>query len=186
MRYSRRGVLKGIAALAGAGAVAACTSVTKNGVTTISLNVAEIDNYAQAGLSAEQMIMSIAPIAALIPAPIATAITTDTKILVGALDSFKAATKGLLTVDYDNTDWNTRVNSVLSSIQTVESDLVAALKSVDGKVSVAFTIDANTALSALSTLIAFFKAEIGYLGAEKDAKMSKDQAFKILGIKAPL
>lgn len=183
---SRRGVLKGMGALVGVGALAACSVSTKNGVTTISLNVAEIDRYAQAALNGEKMIMSVAPISGFITPALGNVITDDVTALTGVIHDFDVATNGLLTIDYDNSNWKTRVDSVLNAMSKLDSDLTAVLKSVDGKISTAFTTDANVVLEALNTAIAFFKTELGYLGAVKDVKMSKEQAFKILGVKTSL
>lgn len=183
---SRRSFLVGVAALGGAGALAACKSTTVNGVTTVELNVGKIDAYGQAGINAVKTIMSFAPVAAAVPASVASAVGIAEGILSSALSSFDAASKGMLVVSYNNANWKSRVDSILADLQTVSDDLRSVATSVNGKVSASVLSDVATALNALDTVISFFEAMIGYLGdAKRVPVMTEEQALKILHVPYP-
>lgn len=145
------------AAIAAAAALPACT-VTKNGeVTTLTLNVAAIKDYGQAGLNAVSTILSIAALASAIGAPTVAIINAGDTALGAALNAFSSAAGSTLTITYDDTNWKSRVDSVLSALGTVESDLSAAITGVETKIASTDLSNANTALSALGTIVSAFK-----------------------------
>lgn len=155
---TRRAFLRGSSALVVGAALTACT-VTKNGeVTTLTLNVAAIKDYGQAGLNAVSTILSIAALASAIGAPTVAIITAGDTALGAALNAFSSAAGSTLTITYDDTDWKSRVDSVLSALGTVESDLSAAITGVETKVASTDLGNANTALNALATIVSAFKA----------------------------
>lgn len=183
---SRRGLMKATGAIAAAGLLAACSVTKENGVTTITIDVNKIKNYGQGGLNAVAMIMAIQPISAAIPPAIRTAISVSDKALSAALKAFSDAAGGKLQIVYNDANWKTRVDSVLSSLEQVDSDLKAAVAAIEGQVSIAFVSDANVTLSAIDAVISFFKAITGSLSAtpaNTAPHMTEDQALSILGVK---
>ncbi|MBB3884968.1 hypothetical protein, partial [Acetobacter oeni] len=162
--FSRRNFLRNATALAGIAGLAACTATTTNGVTTITLNVTKVKDYGQAGLNAAA---TVAGFLAAYPAlaPYMTAITAAEVALSGALSAFSDAAGTTLTISYDDATWKTRVDSILSDLNTVDTAIAAGISGGGSKLSSAVQTDAQTALSALKTIISVFEGLIGVSGA---------------------
>ncbi|MBV1823390.1 hypothetical protein [Komagataeibacter oboediens] len=146
------------ASIAAAATLSACTVSKSGNVTTITINVAEIRDYGQAGLNATSTVLSIAAIASAIGAPTVSIIGLADMALSTALTNFSTAAGSTLTITYDDTNWKSRVDSVLSALTKVESDLSAAITGVSTKVPSTDLSNANTALNALNTIVSAFKA----------------------------
>ncbi|MBV0889988.1 twin-arginine translocation signal domain-containing protein [Komagataeibacter oboediens] len=131
---TRRAFLRGSSALVAAAALTACKSTTTGNVTTITINVAEIKDYGQAGLNAATTVLSIAAVASAIGTPAVGIIGLADTALSTALTDFSTAAGSTLTITYDDTNWKTRVDSILSALTKVESDLSAAITGVSTKV----------------------------------------------------
>lgn len=191
----------GIGLLSAAGIAAAATlpacTVTKSGnVTTITINVAEIKDYGQAGLNAVSTILSIAAVASAIGTPAVGIIGLADTALSTALNSFSMAAGSTLTISYDDTNWKSRVDSVLSALTKVESDLSAAITGVSTKVSNTDLSDASTALNALGTIVSAFKALLDSVAVRRNvgarlsastpapSRVQVQQALKVLGVTA--
>ena len=180
---TRRGFLGALAAGSALGVLGACT-VTKNGkVTTITLNVAKVKAYGQAGLNAVDTILSIAAVATAIGAPAVAVINVADGALSAALTAFTSAAGSSITVSYDNANMKTRINSVLSALQVVATDLQAGLTGASAKVSSSILSDAMTALSALKTLVSVFEGLLGVVSLAEPA-MTEAQALRVLGVMA--
>ena len=181
---SRRSLLRGLAAGSALAGLAAC-SVSKNGgVTTITLNVTDIKNYGQAGLNAVATVLSVAAIASAIGTPAVTAIEAGSAALSAALSAFSSAAGSTLTITYDNTNWKTRVDSILSDLETVAKDLAAGITGASTKITSAVLSNANTILSALNTVVSAFQAPLGSVAARslEEQPMTTAQALNILGV----
>ncbi|QHC35334.1 hypothetical protein [Komagataeibacter xylinus] len=184
------------AAIAAATALPACT-VTKNGnVTTLTLNVAAIKDYGQAGLNAVSTILSIAALASAIGAPTVAIINAGDTALGAALNAFSSAAGSTLTITYDDTNWKSRVDSVLSALGTVESDLSAAITGVETRIASTDLSNANTALSALGTIVSAFKGLLDSVAVRRPvgaamasatpapSQAQVQQALRVLGVTA--
>ena len=97
MDLSRR-ALGGIstAAILTAAGLAACTTTTTNGVTTVTINTKTVDSYAQVGISAVATMLSIAAVASVIGAPAIVIINAASTALAGTLKALDTATSGSL------------------------------------------------------------------------------------------
>lgn len=180
---TRRGFLGALAAGSALGVLGACT-VTKNGsVTTITVDVAKVKAYGQAGLNAVSTILSIAAVASAIGAPAVSVINIASAALDASLTAFASAAGSSVTVSYDNATMKTRINSVLADLQTVASDLEAGLTGASSKVSSSVLSDATTALSALKTLVSVFEGVLGIVSLA-DPAMTEAQALRVLGVTA--
>ncbi|GAB3588401.1 hypothetical protein [Acetobacter peroxydans] len=156
---SRRSFLRS-AALVGATALTACTVTTTNGVTTITLDVTKVKNYGQAGLNAAATVTSfLSSFPAL--APYALAITAAETALSGALSAFSSAAGSTLTISYNDATWKTRVDSILSDLDTLAAAIESALSGSGAALSSSVLSNARTAYNALATLISVFKALLG-------------------------
>ncbi|MEZ7137247.1 twin-arginine translocation signal domain-containing protein [Komagataeibacter sp. SM21] len=193
---SRRAFLRNSSALVAAAALAACSTSKSGNVTTITINVAEIKDYGQAGLNAVTTVLSIAAVASAIGTPAVGIIGLADTALSTALTDFSTAAGSTLTITYDNTNWKTRVDSILSALTKVESDLSAAITSVSTKVPSTDLANANTALNALATIVSAFKALLDSVAARRNvgARLSGSavapsqaqvqQALQVLGVTA--
>lgn len=157
---SRRNFLRS-SALVGATALTACTVVTNGKTTTVTLNTAKVKAYGQAGINAIATVMSIAAVASAMGAPAVALIETAGAALSASLASFSTATSGTLTVSYDDTNWKTRVDTILVDLNGVatalRSGLSAAQKTVTNPVI-------NTAITAFNALLTVLDAFMGVLG----------------------
>jgi hypothetical protein len=161
---SRRSFLRS-SVLVGATALTACTVTTTNGVTTITLDVTKVKNYGQAGLNAAATVTSfLSTIPAL--ASYALAITAAETALSGALSAFSSAAGSTLTISYNDASWKTRVDSILSDLDTLAAAIESALAGSGSALSSSVLSNAKTAYSALATLISVFKALLGVADAK--------------------
>ncbi|RFD18575.1 hypothetical protein DY926_15905 [Komagataeibacter melaceti] len=173
-----------------------CKSTTTGNVTTITINVAEIKDYGQAGLNAVSTVLSIGAVASGIGASTVGIITLADTALSTALNSFSTAAGSTLTISYDDTNWKSRVDSVLSALTKVESDLSAAITGVSTKVPSTDLTNANTALNALGTIVSAFKALLDSVAVRRNvgarlsgstpapSRAQVQQALKVLGVTA--
>lgn len=197
---SRRSFLRW-SALIGATALTACTVTTTNGVTTLTLDVARVKNYGQAGLNAAATVTGfLSTFPAL--APYALAITAAETALSGALSAFSTAAGSTLTISYNDATWKTRVDSILTDLDTLAGAIESAIAGSGSALSATVLTNAKTADSALATLISVFKALLGVadakapvgnrmhmtrdrvlVGAPVPATgMTEAQALKVLGV----
>ncbi|GBQ84014.1 hypothetical protein AA13595_1301 [Gluconacetobacter johannae DSM 13595] len=182
-RPSRRALLCGASALLAGSALAACTVSTNGNVTTITLNVAKIVAYGQAGLNAAATVTSYL---SAFPAvsPYAAAITAAETALSGALQALSSTAGSTLTIDYNDATWRTRVDSVLNALAQVGAAISTAISGAGSALSSTVKADATTALSALHTIISLFDALVGVSAARAVAApaMSEAQALRVLGV----
>ncbi|GCE79163.1 twin-arginine translocation signal domain-containing protein [Komagataeibacter oboediens] len=193
---TRRAFLRGSSVLVAAAALTACESTTAGNVTTITINVAEIKDYGQAGLNAITTVLSIAVVASAIGTPAVGIIGLADTALSTALTDFSTAAGSTLTITYDDTNWKTRVDSILSALTKVESDLSAAITGVSTKVPRTDLSDANTALNAPSTIVSGFKALLDSVATRRNvgtrlsgsavapSQAQVQQALQVLGVTA--
>ncbi|MFT9440830.1 MAG: hypothetical protein ABF593_03600 [Acetobacter papayae] len=165
----RRRFLGRMAMSAGALALVAvtegCTVTTTNGVTTITLDVTKVKNYGQAGLNAAATITSFLSSFPTM-APYALAITAAETALSGALSAFSAAAGSTLTINYNDASWETRVNSILTDMDTLAAAIESAIAGSGSTLSASVIADAKTAYNALNTVISVFKALLGVSDAK--------------------
>lgn len=182
-RQTRRGFLGTILAGSAIGMLGACT-VTKSGnVTIITVNVAKVKAYGQAGINAVSTVLSIAAVASAIGAPAVAVIETASVALSAALSAFSTAAGSSVTVNYDDTTMKSAINSVLADLQTVAADLSSAITGASSTVSSSVLSDANTALSALKTIVSVFEGILGVVSMSEPA-MTEAQALRILKVAA--
>lgn len=182
---SRRSFLRS-AALVGATALTACTVTTTNGVTTITLDVTKVKNYGQAGLNAAATVTSfLSSFPAL--APYALAITAAETALSGALSAFSSAAGSTLTISYNDATWKTRVDSILSDLDTLAAAIESALAGSGSVLSSSVLSNARTAYSALATLISVFKALLGVSDAKAPvgSRMHLTRDMVLVGASVP-
>lgn len=159
--HTRRNFMRTIVAGTAIGALGACTITTSGGVTTLSLNVAKVVAYGQAGINAVSMILSVAAVSSAIGAPAVAIINTSATALEAALAAFKTTAGSAVTVSYDNTSVKTAVDSVLSDLKTVAANLSSAVAGASTSVSSDILSTLNTTLKAVETVLSAFEAVLG-------------------------
>ena len=157
---SRRNFLRS-SALIGATALTACTVVTNGKTTTVTVNTAKIKAYGQAGINAVATILSIGVVSTAMGAPAVAVIQAAEVALSASLAAFSTATNGTLTVSYDDTNWKTRIDTVLVDLNTTASALRSGLTAAQTTVTSAVI---NTAITAFNALLTVLDAFMGVLG----------------------
>lgn len=172
------------AGFAAVATLSGCTVTTTNGVTTLTLDVAKVKNYGQAGLNAAAAVTSFLsgfPVLA----PYALAITAAETALSGALTAFSNAAGSTLSISYDNADWKTRVDSILSDLDTLSGTIERALAGSGSVLSSSVQANADTAYKALATLISVFKALLGVSDSRAPAGGRVTRAMVRIGAPVP-
>nr|WP_279183905.1 twin-arginine translocation signal domain-containing protein [Acetobacter syzygii] len=157
---SRRNFLR-TSALLGATALTACTVATSGSTTTVTLNTAKVKAYGQAGINAIATILSVTAIATAMGAPAVAAIEAAGTALSAALASFSTATNGSLTITYDDTNWKTKVDTILVDLNGVATALRSGLTAAQSTVTSTIINSAITAFNALLTVLDAFMGVLG-------------------------
>jgi hypothetical protein len=180
---SRRGALRASSALAALGLLARCGVVatrTTNGVTTVTINVAKVNAYAQAGSNFAAAILS-EPLIATFIAPYAAVITAAQTLIMTDLTAFDAAAGGSVTLTFNAASIPLFISSVLTDMETLLGDVMKALPAS----AIVGTVEAN--IEALSALISLFEAMIGVMPAAAKPgaapPMSETDALKVLKVR---
>ena len=157
---SRRNFLR-TSALLGATALTACTVSTSGSTTTVTLNTAKVKAYGQAGINAIATILSITVIASAMGTPAVALIETAGTALAASLTAFSSATNGTLTITYDDTNWKTKVDTILVDLNGVATALRSGLSAAQSTVTNPII---NTAITAFNALLTVLDAFMGVLG----------------------
>ncbi|MCG4256955.1 hypothetical protein [Acetobacter senegalensis] len=185
MIKSRRNFLRTAGLLACGTALAACT-VTKSGnVTSVTLNVAKVDAYAQAAKNFAGTILSVPLVTSALGSGRVTIINACVTGIVVAIDQFDSAANGAATVSYDSTSVKTAVNSVIADLQTVLTYAKQGISGIESTASTADTISkVNMAISAAETVLSLLTALIVSVGVARMAPtpMSEASALAVLGV----
>lgn len=179
---NRRSILLAGVGVAGALALAGCATTSIGKVTTVTLNVAKIAAYADAGLNAVSTVTD-----ALVLFPGLAAYTAPLQavesILQVALTNFTAAAGSNVTVVYDDTNIKTAVDSVLSAIQSIASQVATIILAMAKQTALGLSdktvSKVQLAHDALSTIIAVFQALLSSTVSTPVA-MSETQALRVL------
>ena len=120
---NRRSLLAGVPLL---GALAGCslfTSTTTNGVTTITMDVARADTFAQALISG----LSQLALLPMVPLPYQAAFTQISGMIATDIAAFDKASGGKVVLTFDSTSIPKGVESVISDAQSILTTIAAAL-----------------------------------------------------------
>lgn len=176
---SRRNLMRNTA-LAGMAALAACAVTTTNGVTTITLNVDKVKNYGQAGLNAAKTVINLlSGIPSLAPA-MATLSDVEAS-LASALLSFTIGAGSSITINYNDANWKTRVDSILAGMDTVSGNIANAVLNSGSLIPTDILRDVRIAQSALATVVSLFRGILGVSSASRaQTTMTEAQAIEVL------
>ena len=174
---NRRSLLLGATALgmAGCGIV---TTTTTNGVTTITINVAKINQYAQAFASAVATVLGVPGVAVLL-GPYLTPFQAIAGAVVQDIAAFNTATNGAAVLTYDSTSIPSAVTSVLNDGKSILSTISQALP----QTAIVGTL--MSAVNAVQTIVMLFEALLPTVAASRAAippPMTEAQALAVLGV----
>lgn len=176
MNITRRHALASATGLCGLAALSACTTTTANGVTTVTLNVAQVVAWGNALVNGANMVASLPGISGL---PAAAPVAAIGALIANDLAAFAAASGGAVTLSFNST-------SVPSAVASLEADvnslLVTAQKTVTG-VAATYLSTAQTYINAIETVVSLIQAataSVPMLAKAGAAPMGEAQAMTIL------
>lgn len=178
---NRRCFLRATSALIPAALLGACgavTTTTTGGITTVSVNVAKIDAYAQAFQNAGNTILGMPGMAAML-GPYALVASQVTAAVATDIAAFDKAAGGQTTLTFDATSVPASINSVLADGQKLLTTIRAGLP----QTAVVGTV--ATYINALATVVSLFEAMVGTAPAAAimgATPMSEDTALTILRV----
>jgi len=189
MNPTRRAFLSTTAlAVVGMPLTMAGSCTTTNGVTTVTVNVAQIDGYAKVGVAAVTTILSFSAIASAIGAPMLALISAAEGAVLSALSTFDNAVGGTLTFTLNNTSAVTDAKSVIAALNTLVTDLKSVPAALTGKIGTNDLSNVNTAVDGAEAALALIQTLLGYVSASANgvkAKMSEPDMFRAVGLPVP-
>ena len=182
MTPTRRAVLTGATALIPAAVLIGCgavTTTTTNGVTTITINVAQINAWATAFINAAALVAALPGIAGTPTGLAITGVGGAAKLDLGA---FTAVAGNSLSLTFNSTSAPAAVQSLLADGNELLTDAKGAL----GSVASTALGSAQTYVTALGTIVSLFQAAMGVSASvatvSATAPMSESTALKTLGV----
>jgi hypothetical protein len=176
MNITRRGALLSASAIIPAALLAGCgliTSNTTNGVTTITINVADLDNWGNAIVNAASL---LAPFVG----PIGATILEVGTVAKADLTAADVAAGGSLSLSFNSTSAPAAVSSLLADGQKIVSTVGSAVTT--GAVT-QLVAEAQTYLTAAETIVSVFSAALGLASASLAVpKMTETAALAALGV----
>lgn len=184
---NRRSLL--LAACAGAGLLlAGCVTTTAGSVTTITLNVAKVSAYAQAGLNAVATVTDALAMFPTFSAYVAPAKVVEVALQT-ALANFTAAAGPSVTVSYDDASIKALVDSILADIQSIAGQVATIITKMAEQTTLGISSGTigivQTTFDALTTIVSVFRALLvsataARLVPQHQFAMSESQALRTL------
>jgi hypothetical protein len=150
----RRWVLFAAAATAALSGCGAISTTTTGGVTTLTINVAQLNAWGQAFSNGAKLISGLPGI---LGTPAGLAIFAITTAAASDLAAFNVAAGGSVSLKFDRTSIPAAVQSLANDGQTLLTDSVGAL----GNVATTAMTTAQTYVSAVQALVSLFQAALG-------------------------
>lgn len=156
---NRRSFLRSFTALTVASTLVACntvTSTTTNGVTEITVKVAQIVSYAQAAINFTQLILATVGVA--VDPTIAALLRLASTTVATDLQAFVAASNGAVTMSFDATSVPTEISSLLADSQKILTLAQTALGDTINKTAATYIADFGVVVSVFEALLGFVSA----------------------------
>ena len=157
---SRRAFLRASCILASGFPLAACSTTTTGHVTTITLNVAEVEDYGTAILSFATTALTIPFVATAMGPASVTLAGTVIAGLKSALESFRTAAGTSTSVTYDDSSVKAAFDSLLSDVTQIDTLVIQTITGTSVTATGSVVSDARTAAGAAATLIALLRAMV--------------------------
>jgi hypothetical protein len=153
-----------------------CAATTVNGVTTVTLNLATLQDYATAVKNGVATLLSIPVISAAIGAAKIAVINTVVADMAAQVAALNTTNHGAATLTFTATS----VPAALTAFETDAKAIMADVVVVATSLSASLASNIITTVDALQTILALGAAVSGGVGTALPA-MSGPQALKILG-----
>jgi hypothetical protein len=159
--------------IAGLAACGVVTTTTTNGVTSLTINVAQLNNWGQAFIN---MATLLAPLIG----PVGVTVLTIGTVAKADLTAVDAAAGGSLSLSFDSTSVPAVISSLLADGQKIVSTVGAGVTS--GAIS-ALSAEAQTYLTAGETILSLFSAALGSVAASASTpRMTEASALAALRV----
>ena len=166
------------------------TCTTTNGVTTVTINVAEVNAFAQAAANGVAMVegdpVILAAITAAAPA-VPQLLLLAVNGLAAATAAWNTATGGKATVTYDGTTITSAFDTLTGDVEKISTQLGAAASAVPNAGNLVLEKTTTTVVdvaNAVKTALSFLQAIVAAVGAPMAAlpPMNKAQMFSVLHV----
>ncbi len=181
MNITKRNLLRVTALAAPALALSACSLVssnTVNGVTTITLNVAKLAQYAQAAQNFGSGIVGFSFVSAALGAPGLAVIDGALTGIAAAVTAISKQANGAVSISYTTTSIPAAVVQFEADLQTI---LTAAKTAIASLKPSQLTATISNMLAAFESIASLAEAFVGAVGAAP--QMPEAQALAVLGVK---
>ena len=159
-------------------ALANCAINSVNGVTTVTVNLATINSYAQAIENGVSILMGIPLISA--------ALGLKGALISGAVSAFASAAASLNTTYSGQTSFSFTVKSIPAALTAMEADSQNILNLFETVISASklkLPSNASTTLSAIQTIVSLIAALVSFLPMATQTPMTEEQALAVLNVK---
>ncbi|MDE2342903.1 MAG: hypothetical protein KGL63_05840 [Betaproteobacteria bacterium] len=176
---NRRSLLRASALTFPAIALAACTISTVNGVTTLTISVAQVVAW---GTAFDNVAKTVAGLPG-IPAAVSASATALAITIASNLAAFHKAAGSNVNLTFDRTSVPAVINSLLADGKTLLADLQGVLTGV----AQADAAMVQEYINAISTLVSVFEAALGSVAAKVAIKagtvpMTEGAALLVCGV----
>jgi hypothetical protein len=183
---SRRNLLRATALAGPTIALASCsslfTSVTTEGVTTVTVNLTKLSQYATALKNGVTTLFGVTAIVAALGPTVVSLVTGVVDNLADQAAALSAADNGATSLVFTTTNVPAALSAFQQDAVTVASNTATVFASLNGKVAA----DIETVISAFNTIVALAEAVLptpaARLSAAAPATMTESQALKTLGV----
>lgn len=170
-----------LAAAACAIPLAACTVTTANGVTTVTVQLATIDAYAQAVKNGTAALLANPVISGALGAAVVAAINAAETDVTNSISALDTANAGSISLTFSTASVPAALTSLQADAKTILGDVQTVFTSLGTQIGsdVVQTFDAFETI--VSLLVAIGSAAVG----APAVKMTQAQALSVLGVQAP-
>jgi hypothetical protein len=178
MEISRsRRCLLATAPLCALSMLGACAATTANGVTTVTINLNTLENYATAVKDGVTTLLSVPLISTAIGAAKTLVINAAVADMAAQVAALNAANQGVATFTFTATSIPAAVTAFETDARALMADVVAVASGLTGSLAanIVTTTDALQTVLALGTAVA--STNVGTIRP----RMSASQALKLLG-----
>lgn len=187
----RRDLLKLLPSVPAA-ALMGCSISESNGVTTVTLNVSEVDSYCQAIVTGAKAVLGLSPVAGALGTASVATITAALTVFAAAVTAWDKSSGGSETFTLDSSSWSSVGSTLISDAEKLATDLEGIPAAIESSVSTSIYTEASTAIAGATTALAFLKAlfstfvsavSVSRVGARP--LMTRVQAFHAVGMTVP-
>jgi len=176
MTISRRHLLATVPLLSAVAMLDACVATTTNGVTTVTINLNTLENYALAAKNGVATLLSIPLVRTAIGAKVLVINDVVADMAAQAV-ALNAANHGVATLTFTAASIPAAVTAFQADAKALMADVVVVASSLTGSLAANIV----TIMDALQTVLALGEAIAPTAAGAVRPRMNESQALKILG-----